>query len=115
MSPCSPSPQCNPPRVSSATTIYPERSQNAEVWDVEGRRYLDFVAGIAVRNVGHRHPRILAAIAAQLERFTHTAFQELPYESYIELAERLNDLAPLDGPTDAIYRAYLMRNLMTPE
>jgi len=92
-----------PRGVSSATTIYPERAQNAEVWDVEGRRYLDFAAGIAVLNVGHRHPRILAAVAAQLERFTHTAFQVLPYESYVELAERLNELAPLDGPAKTIF------------
>ena len=91
-----------PRGVATATTVYPYRAENAEVWDVEGRRYLDFAAGIAVLNVGHRHPRILAAVAAQLDRFTHTAFQVLPYEGYIELAERLNALAPVDGPARTI-------------
>ncbi|MEI9851422.1 MAG: aminotransferase class III-fold pyridoxal phosphate-dependent enzyme [Sphingomonas sp.] len=56
--------------VASATAVYADRARNAEVWDVEGRRYVDFAAGIAVLNVGHRHPRVMAAVAAQLERFT---------------------------------------------
>ena len=74
--------------------IYAERAQNAELWDVEGRRYIDFGSGIAVLNTGHRHPKIVAAIAAQLERFTHTAYQVVPYESTVELAEKLNALTP---------------------
>src|SRR5882757_8332294 len=60
--------------------IYAERAANAELWDVEGRRYIDFGSGIAVLNTGHRHPRVIAAVAAQLERFTHTAYQVVPYE-----------------------------------
>ena len=63
--------------------IYAERAQNAELWDVEGRRYIDFGSGIAVLNTGHRHPKLIAAISAQLERFTHTAYQVIPYESKI--------------------------------
>ncbi|MCW5643536.1 MAG: 4-aminobutyrate--2-oxoglutarate transaminase [Rhodoferax sp.] len=74
--------------------IYAERAQNAELWDVEGRRYIDFGSGIAVLNTGHRHPKIVAAIAAQLERFTHTAYQVVPYESTVALAEKLNALTP---------------------
>jgi len=74
--------------------IYAERALNAELWDVEGRRYIDFGAGIAVLNTGHRHPRVIAAIQQQLERFTHTAYQVVPYESSVALAERLNLLAP---------------------
>ncbi len=74
--------------------IYAERAQNAELWDVEGRRYIDFGSGIAVLNTGHRHPKIVAAIAAQLERFTHTAYQVVPYESTVELAEKINALTP---------------------
>ncbi|MCB2002435.1 MAG: aminotransferase class III-fold pyridoxal phosphate-dependent enzyme, partial [Rhodoferax sp.] len=76
--------------------IYAERAQNAELWDVEGRRYIDFGSGIAVLNTGHRHPKIVAAIAAQLERFTHTAYQVVPYESTVALAEKLNVLTPGD-------------------
>ncbi|EPX83208.1 4-aminobutyrate aminotransferase apoenzyme [Rubellimicrobium thermophilum DSM 16684] len=82
--------------VGMQTQIYVERAENAEVWDVEGRRYIDFAAGIAVINTGHRHPKVMAAVAAQLERFTHTCHQVLPYESYIALGERLNALVPGD-------------------
>ncbi|HEU4538436.1 MAG TPA: 4-aminobutyrate--2-oxoglutarate transaminase [Polyangiaceae bacterium] len=72
------------------------RAENAELWCVEGRRYIDFAAGIAVVNTGHRHPKVIAAVARQLEAFTHTAYQVAPYESYVALAERLNALVP--GP-----------------
>jgi 4-aminobutyrate aminotransferase len=74
--------------------IYAARALNAELWDVEGKRYIDFGSGIAVLNTGHRHPRIVQAIQAQLELFTHTAFQVVPYESAVALAERLNELTP---------------------
>jgi 4-aminobutyrate aminotransferase len=67
---------------------------NAELWDVEGRRYIDFGSGIAVLNTGHRHPRIVQAIRDQLDHFTHTAYQVVPYESVVSLAERLNRLTP---------------------
>lgn len=75
-------------------TIFADRAENSELWDVEGRRFIDFAAGIAVVNTGHRHPRVMQAVAAQSERFTHTCFHVSPYESYIALAERLNRLAP---------------------
>jgi 4-aminobutyrate aminotransferase len=75
-------------------TFFAERAQGAELWDVEGQRYIDFAGGIAVMNVGHGHPKVLAAIQAQLERFTHTCYQVVPYESYIALAEKLNQLTP---------------------
>jgi 4-aminobutyrate aminotransferase len=74
--------------------IYAERALNAEIWDVEGRRFIDFGSGIAVLNTGHRHPRMVAAISAQLEHFTHTAYQVVPYESSVRLAERINQLTP---------------------
>ncbi len=86
-----------PRGIATATQIFAERAENAELWDSEGRRYIDFAAGIAVVNTGHRHPQIMAKVNAQLDRFTHTAFQVVPYDSYIELAEQLNELAP--GPT----------------
>jgi 4-aminobutyrate aminotransferase len=74
--------------------LYAQHARNAELWDVEGRRYIDFGSGIAVLNVGHRHPRVQQAIEAQLNCFTHTAYQVVPYESSVALAERLNRLAP---------------------
>jgi 4-aminobutyrate aminotransferase len=77
--------------------FYAERAENASLWDVEGREYIDFAAGIAVVNTGHRHPRVVAAIKAQLDRFTHTAYQVVPYESVVSLAERLNALVPISG------------------
>ncbi|WP_345816028.1 4-aminobutyrate--2-oxoglutarate transaminase [Paraburkholderia sp. PREW-6R] len=78
--------------------FYAERAENAELWDVEGRRFIDFAAGIAVCNTGHRHPKILAAIRNQLDHFTHTAYQIVPYASYVELAEKINQRAPGDYP-----------------
>ncbi|WP_034301897.1 4-aminobutyrate--2-oxoglutarate transaminase [Herbaspirillum sp. RV1423] len=74
--------------------FYAARAENSELWDVEGRRYIDFAAGIAVLNTGHRHPKLVAAIKQQLDLFTHTAYQIVPYASYVELAERINALAP---------------------
>ena len=83
-----------PRGVGNAAPIFVARAENAELWDVEGRRYIDFAGGIAVLNVGHRHPRVIAAVERQLRDYTHTAFQVAPYEPYIALCERLNALAP---------------------
>lgn len=74
--------------------FYAARAENAELWDVEGRRFIDFAAGIAVMNTGHRHPKLVKAVAAQLEQFTHTAYQIVPYASYVELAEKIIARAP---------------------
>ena len=74
--------------------FYAARAENAELWDVEGRRFIDFAAGIAVCNTGHRHPKIVAAIRDQLDHFTHTAYQIVPYESYVSLAEKISARAP---------------------
>jgi 4-aminobutyrate aminotransferase len=75
-------------------SFFAERAEGAELWDVEGQRYIDFASGIAVMNVGHGHPKVLAAIEEQLRRFTHTCYQVVPYEGYIALAEKLNQLTP---------------------
>jgi len=75
-------------------SFFAERAEGAELWDVDGQRYIDFAGGIAVMNVGHGHPKVLAAIEAQLKRFTHTCYQVVPYEGYIALAEKLNQLTP---------------------
>ncbi len=83
--------------------IYVERARNAELWDVEGRRYIDFGSGIAVLNTGHLHPKIQAAVAKQLEAFSHTCLMVTPYESAVELAEKLNALAPGPAPKKTIF------------
>jgi 4-aminobutyrate aminotransferase/(S)-3-amino-2-methylpropionate transaminase len=82
--------------VASAFPIFAERAEGARLWDVDGREYIDFAAGIGTLNLGHRHPRVTAAIAEQAQRFLHTCFQVVPYEGYVELAERLNRIAPGD-------------------
>ncbi|VDC32307.1 4-aminobutyrate--2-oxoglutarate transaminase [Pseudogemmobacter humi] len=89
--------------VGMTTQIYADRALNSEVWDIEGNRYIDFAAGIAVVNTGHRHPKVMAAVTEQLGRFTHTCHQVLPYENYIRLAERLNALVPGDFPKKTIF------------
>ncbi|MDQ8030703.1 MAG: 4-aminobutyrate--2-oxoglutarate transaminase [Bordetella sp.] len=85
-----------PRGVGVMCNFYADRAENAELWDIEGRRYIDFASGIAVLNTGHRHPRLIDAIEAQIRRFTHTAYQIVPYASYIELAEEINRRVPGD-------------------
>ncbi|MER9934094.1 4-aminobutyrate--2-oxoglutarate transaminase [Mesorhizobium sp. M0088] len=89
--------------VGVTTQVYAERAENAEIWDVEGRRYIDFAAGIAVVNTGHRHPKIIAAVKDQLDHFTHTCHQVVPYENYVRLAERLNKAVPGDFKKKTIF------------
>lgn len=89
--------------VGMQTQIYAARARNSEVWDVEGTRYIDFAAGIAVVNTGHCHPKIIAAVQKQLEAFTHTCHQVLPYENYVGLAERLNAAVPGDFPKKTVF------------
>jgi len=84
------------PNGVSSRGIYVAKAENSEIWDVDGRRYIDFAAGIAVVNTGHRHPRVMEAVAQQAQAFAHTCFHVVPYESYVRLAERLNALAPGD-------------------
>jgi 4-aminobutyrate aminotransferase/4-aminobutyrate aminotransferase/(S)-3-amino-2-methylpropionate transaminase len=95
--------QALPRGVGQAHGVFAARAENAEIWDVEGRRWIDFCAGIAVLNTGHRHPRVMAAVRAQLERFTHTCFQVVAYEAYLRLAERLNALAPGAAPKKTFF------------
>ncbi len=85
-----------PRGVGFSHPIFIERGENAEIWDVEGRRFIDFAGGIAVLNTGHRHPKIIQAVKDQLDHYTHTCFQVLAYEPYVELAERINAKAPGD-------------------
>ena len=77
--------------------FYAQSAENSTITDIEGNQYIDFAAGIAVLNTGHRHPRLVQAVEAQLQAFTHTAYQIVPYESYVSLAEKINAVAPIDG------------------
>lgn len=89
--------------VGMQTQVYVERALGSEVWDIEGNRYIDFAAGIAVVNTGHCHPRIIEAVTKQAQAFTHTCHQVLPYENYIHLAERLNDKVPGDFAKKTVF------------
>ncbi len=88
--------------VASAAPVFAAHAENAELWDVEGRRYIDFAGGIAVLNTGHRHPKVIEAAKAQEDHYTHTSFQVVPYEPYVALAEKLNSLAPGDAPKKSL-------------
>jgi len=92
-----------PRGVAQAHPVFVARAEGARLWDVDGREYLDFAGGIGVMNVGHGHPRVLQAVRAQLERFTHACFQVTPYETYVRLAERLSALAPGSFPKKTIF------------
>jgi len=80
-----------------------DHAKNAEFWDIEGRRFIDFAGGIAVLNTGHVHPKVQAAIAAQLQRFTHSCYQVVPYAEYVSLAERINAIVPIAGPAKTAF------------
>jgi 4-aminobutyrate aminotransferase / (S)-3-amino-2-methylpropionate transaminase / 5-aminovalerate transaminase len=92
-----------PRGVGQAHNIFIARAKNAEFWDVEGQRYIDFAGGIAVLNTGHCHPDVIAAVKAQLDLYTHTCFQVVAYEPYVELAERINALAPGQFPKKTLF------------
>lgn len=87
----------------SVLPVYIDRAENAELWDVEGTRYIDFASGIAVTNTGHLHPKVRAAVADQLEHVSHTCFMVTPYEPAVTLAERLNALVPGDSPKKTLF------------
>ncbi|WP_151746074.1 4-aminobutyrate--2-oxoglutarate transaminase [Acinetobacter soli] len=95
--------QATPRGVGVMCQWYADKAENATIWDAQGNAFTDFAGGIAVLNTGHRHPKVIAAVQAQLEKFTHTAYQVTPYESYISLAERINALAPIAGPAKTAF------------
>ncbi|MEN0578027.1 4-aminobutyrate--2-oxoglutarate transaminase [Phytobacter palmae] len=95
--------QATPRGIGVMCGFYAEKAENATLWDVEGNEVIDFAAGIAVLNTGHRHPKVVAAVEKQLQAFTHTAYQIVPYESYVSLAERINERVPVDGPAKTAF------------
>src|SRR5256885_15400261 len=92
-----------PRGITSAHPVTVDRAQGSELWDVSGKRYIDFAGGIGVMNVGHAHPRVMKAVREQLENATHTSFQVVHYESYLRLAERLCEVAPIRGASKAVF------------
>ena len=94
--------QAVPRGVGNIHQIFAAKAENATITDVDGKRYIDFTSGIAVVNTGHLHPKVTAAVAKQLELFSHTCFHVLMYEGYIELAEKLNQLAPGNSPKQTL-------------
>ncbi|HEU4487531.1 MAG TPA: 4-aminobutyrate--2-oxoglutarate transaminase [Povalibacter sp.] len=89
--------------MSTMLPVYVSKARNAELWDEEGRRYVDFAGGIAVVNTGHLHPAVKAAVQQQLEAFTHTCVMITPYRVAVELAEKLNALVPGSGPNKTMF------------
>jgi 4-aminobutyrate aminotransferase/(S)-3-amino-2-methylpropionate transaminase len=86
-----------------AAPVFAQKAENAEIWDVEGRRFIDFAGGIAVLNAGHRNPIVMKRVQEQLNSFTHTCFTIMPYEPFIALAEKLNALAPISGEKKSMF------------
>jgi 4-aminobutyrate aminotransferase/(S)-3-amino-2-methylpropionate transaminase len=84
-----------PGGAASAYQFFVSRAQGAEIWDVDGKHYIDFAAGIAVMNVGHQHPKVKAAISRQLDRYAHVAYPIQAYEPYVAVCEKLNAHAPI--------------------
>ena len=92
-----------PRGITSSHPITADRAKGSELWDVSGKRYVDFAGGIGVMNVGHAHPRVMEAVEEQLRKATHTSFQVVQYESYLRLAERLCEVTPIAGAKKAIF------------
>ncbi|WP_312228051.1 4-aminobutyrate--2-oxoglutarate transaminase [Pseudescherichia sp.] len=95
--------QATPRGIGVMCNFFADRAENATLWDVEGNEVIDFAAGIAVLNTGHRHPKIISAVENQLLAFTHTAYQIVPYESYVTLAEKINARVPVEGPAKTAF------------
>ncbi|MEN1835820.1 4-aminobutyrate--2-oxoglutarate transaminase [Pseudomonas lijiangensis] len=89
-----------PRGVVTAHPLVIDRAQGSELWDVDGKRYLDFVGGIGVLNIGHNHPNVVKAVQGQLEKVTHACFQVVAYQPYVELAKRLSNLVAGDSGID---------------
>lgn len=83
--------------AASPATAFADRAENAQVWDADGNRFIDFAGGIGVLNVGHRHPKVVAAVKAQLDKVMHTCQTVMPYEGYVKVAEKLSHIVPVRG------------------
>jgi len=88
--------------AASPSAQFADRAENAELWDVDGKRYIDFAGGIGVLNLGHRHPKVVEAVKAQLDKLVHTCQTVMPYAPYVQLAEKLCQLTPVRGEAKAL-------------
>ncbi|GHC31242.1 4-aminobutyrate--2-oxoglutarate transaminase [Aidingimonas halophila] len=83
--------------AASPATQFADRAENAEIWDADGNRFIDFAGGIGVLNIGHRHPKVVEAVKAQLDKVMHTCQTVMPYEGYVKVAEKLSQVTPVRG------------------
>ncbi|WP_447529669.1 4-aminobutyrate--2-oxoglutarate transaminase [Vreelandella sp. TE19] len=83
--------------AASPATAFAARAENAEIWDADGHRFIDFAGGIGVLNIGHRHPKVVAAVKEQLDKVMHTCQTVMPYEGYVKVAEKLSQVVPVRG------------------
>nr|WP_281494731.1 4-aminobutyrate--2-oxoglutarate transaminase [Marinobacter sp. S6332] len=83
--------------VASPNEQFADHATNAELWDADGKRMIDFAGGIGVLNIGHRHPKVVEAIKAQLDKLMHTCQTVMPYEGYVRLAQKLSEVTPVKG------------------
>ena len=91
-----------PRGIVTAHPLVIDRAQGSELWDVDGKRYLDFVGGIGVLNIGHNHPNVVKAVQAQLTKVSHACFQVVAYQPYVDLAKRLSQLIGGAQPYKAV-------------
>jgi len=92
-----------PRGINTNMPVFTARAENAEIWDVEGKRYIDFASGIAAVATGHRHPKVIAAVKKQLDSFAHVCATVTPYEPYVALAEKVNALMPGPGEKRSVF------------
>ncbi len=83
--------------AASPATAFADRAENAQVWDADGNRFVDFAGGIGVLNIGHRHPKVVQAVKDQLDKVMHTCQTVMPYEGYVKVAEKLSQITPVRG------------------
>ncbi len=95
--------QATPRGIGVMCGFYAEKAENATLWDVEGNEVIDFAAGIAVLNTGHRHPKVMAAVEKTVTGIYTYCLQIVPYESYVSLAERINARVPVTGPAKTAF------------
>lgn len=81
--------------AASPNEQFADHARNAELWDANGKRMIDFAGGIGVLNIGHRHPKVVEAVKAQLDKLMHTCQTVMPYEGYVRVAEKLSQIVPV--------------------
>ncbi len=91
------------PSYSREYALVVDHAQGSELWDMDGRRYIDFMAGVAVLNVGHRHPAVVAAVQEQIDKFWHICLSDFYYPQAVELGEKLQEISPMHERTKVFF------------